>query len=650
MKLFSEKMSPLGMVNLDAIQKLFTITELDDISVFVRETAQNSWDARIMTAERIGAGIDLDYRVTKITPDLQNAFDKVFFSEANGSIKRSLERHTRHGQTMLIVQDKGTVGLAGPTLATEKGIKNNYVAFLLNIGQEHHDATSGGAFGFGKSVFFRASVPKTILVYTRTRNAAEQIESRLIGVTLNRLPGDTQHTGRHWWCEPGVANGQPIPRPIIGNNADKLGEMLGFKAYTGDETGTAIAVIGPEFENLKRVGQTNPDPKQLADCIAEAANFWYWPRMEGGGKQDGKLRCKVWHDNNQVVPFDYAETAPFKAYKECLAVIQKAVASGGNPGLTNNSFQQFHEIKYQYKRVGYLCLTKYLRADRQPFKSRIVDPDTGAVMSHPLGTMLWKSVNEEATNRHVALIRSPGQVIQYLRLPECSDNMMEYAAVFFLHPEGANGGELLQYFTKAEPAAHDRWESNNNAGPVANTLYKIKEHVRDFARPESLGTSSSASGLGKVSSSLASLWSSGEGSGGLKVKRGGGGGGGGAAASKINVKPGKLYAIEGVNYVSIQFSAPDLQGWSSKVKATVKSVLYGGGNDEIDEGEEGSPRLIGWFEQEPDTGTFEEICAKAMSTAPVLTIEQAYEGRPLYALFRAPSKYWAEFNILTTNG
>jgi len=650
MKLFSEKMSPLGAVNLDSIQKLFTITELDDISVFVRETAQNSWDARIMTAEKIGAGIDLDYKITQITADLQTSFDKFFFKEANANIKRNIERHTRKGQTMLIVQDKGTIGLAGPTIATERGIRNNYVAFLLNIGQEHHDATSGGAFGFGKSVFFRASVPKTILIYTRTKNAAEQIESRLIGVTLNRTPGDTQHTGRHWWCEPAVVNGQDVPRPIIGDKADKLGEILGFKVYTGDETGTAIAVIGPEFENLKRVGHTNPDPKQLADCIAEAANFWYWPRMEGGGKQDGKLRCKVWHENNQAVPFDYAETAPFKAYKDCLAVIQKAVASGGNSGLTNNPFQQFHEIKYQYKRVGYLCLTKYLRTDRQPFKSRIVDPDTGTVMSHPLGAILWKTVNEEATNRHVALIRSPGQVIQYLRLPECSDNMMEYAAVFLLHPEGANGGELLQYFTKSEPAAHDRWESNNNAGPVANTLNKIKELVRDFARPESQGASSPASGLGNVSSSLASLWSSGEGSGGLKVRRGGGGGGGGGTASKIKVKPGKLYAMEGVNYVSIQFSAPDLEGWSATVKATVKSVLYGGGNDDIDEGEEGSPRLVGWFDHEPAAGTLKEISSKALSSSPAFTIEQAYEGRPLYALFRAPSKYWAEFNILTTNG
>ena len=130
MKLFSEKMSPLGAVNLDSIQKLFTITELDDISVFVRETAQNSWDARIMTAEKIGAGIDLDYKITQITADLQTSFDKFFFKEANANIKRNIERHTRKGQTMLIVQDKGTVGLAGPTIATERGIRNNYVAFL----------------------------------------------------------------------------------------------------------------------------------------------------------------------------------------------------------------------------------------------------------------------------------------------------------------------------------------------------------------------------------------------------------------------------------------------------------------------------------------------------------------------------------------
>ncbi len=105
-----------------------------------------------------------------------------------------------------------------------------------------------------------------------------------------------------------------------------------------------------------------------------------------------------------------------------------------------------------------------------------------------------------------------------------------------------------------------------------------------------------------------------------------------------------------MNYVSIQFSAPDLEGWSATVKATIKSVLYGGGNDDIDEGEEGSPRLVGWFDNEPSTGTLKEISSKALSSSPAFTIEQAYEGKPLYALFLAPSKYWAEFNILTTNG
>jgi hypothetical protein len=68
MKLFSEKMSPTGTINLDAIQKLFTITELDDISVFVRETAQNSWDARKDKNSKLD--IDLDRTSKSIRQDL----------------------------------------------------------------------------------------------------------------------------------------------------------------------------------------------------------------------------------------------------------------------------------------------------------------------------------------------------------------------------------------------------------------------------------------------------------------------------------------------------------------------------------------------------------------------------------------------------
>jgi hypothetical protein len=170
MKLFSEKMSHTGTINLDAIQKLFTITELDDISVFVRETAQNSWDARDKTSSSHKSGIDLDYMVNKITADQENSFDNTFFADASEEIKNKLHQFTRKGQCYLVVHDRGTIGLAGPTLATEIGKYNNYVSFLLNIGQEHTDATTGGAFGFGKSVFFKASKPKTILIYTRTKN------------------------------------------------------------------------------------------------------------------------------------------------------------------------------------------------------------------------------------------------------------------------------------------------------------------------------------------------------------------------------------------------------------------------------------------------------------------------------------------------
>ena len=90
MKLFSEKMSPTGTINLDAIQKLFTITELDDISVFVRETAQNSWDARKDKNSKLD--IDLDYKVGKISPDLQKSFDKTFFADATAEIKNKIQR------------------------------------------------------------------------------------------------------------------------------------------------------------------------------------------------------------------------------------------------------------------------------------------------------------------------------------------------------------------------------------------------------------------------------------------------------------------------------------------------------------------------------------------------------------------------------
>jgi hypothetical protein len=223
--------------------------------------------------------------------------------------------------------------------------------------------------------------------------------------------------------------------------------------------------------------------------------------------------------------------------------------------------------------------------------------------------------------------------------------MMEYAGVFFLYPSMDNGGSFLDSFKRAEPAAHDKWEYNTS-GVVSNTVSKINDLVREFARPEIHGAASSASGLGSVSSSLSSLWSYGEGSGGIVLrKRKGKGKETETEKSKIIVKPGKLISIEGINYFSIQFSAPQLEGWSGIVKASVKSVLYGGGSDDIEMGEEGSPQLIGWYENEQSSGSQISIKNKALSNDIVYTIPQSYEGKSLYALFIAPTRYWAEFNV-----
>ena len=80
-------------------------------------------------------------------------------------------------------------------------------------------------------------------------------------------------------------------------------------------------------------------------------------------------------------------------------------------------------------------------------------------------------------------------------------------------------------------------------------------------------------------------------------------------------------------------------------------MLYGGGNDDINNDEEGNPRFIGWFGEEPSVGTTQEIEASALSTLETFEIpESSSDGERFHALFLAPSTYWAEFNIITSNG
>ena len=121
---------------------------LSRLELLVRETLQNSWDAR-----------DDDWtpaygvRVYRLDDKVKQTLRENIFTDLPDSLS-DLSACLRSPDVHAIeIFDRGTVGLNGPYRASEvaqDGEKNNFNSFVFDIGSTKSSGRSGGTFGFGK--------------------------------------------------------------------------------------------------------------------------------------------------------------------------------------------------------------------------------------------------------------------------------------------------------------------------------------------------------------------------------------------------------------------------------------------------------------------------------------------------------------------
>ena len=158
LSLLSEKYSPQGNVAAEGVLNQLGRPGLDSLSVLVRETVQNSWDARLADNEtvhftiagRFLSATQLDFlrhMVLSEEPERLKLHDRLS-SEAGNSVR------------ILTISDRGTTGLNGPTRADaldDDTRSRNFVNFFFNVGQSKGNSLSGGTYGYGKSILYQVS-------------------------------------------------------------------------------------------------------------------------------------------------------------------------------------------------------------------------------------------------------------------------------------------------------------------------------------------------------------------------------------------------------------------------------------------------------------------------------------------------------------
>ncbi|MFE7261982.1 hypothetical protein ACFU9B_07920 [Streptomyces sp. NPDC057592] len=461
----SQPYPPEGASAAEGIRNQLGRPELDLLTILVRESAQNSWDARIPESSA-----PVDYRIDMWTvgPAHAGAWRELLLNGAPAE-RDSFPLHEvlrRSSIRVLVVSDRGTRGLGGPTRADAFEPERDFVSFIRNIGEPRDNALGGGTYGFGKGIFYLLSNAGTILVHSRCRTAHDGYETRLIGCTLwksyvaNDSGVNRRHTGRHWWGDTSDA----VVEPLTGQDAETVARRLGLRPFGPEETGTMVVVIDPILDELT--------PVEAAGYLAESIAWHLWPKMIDTGGRPADMRFTVTCDGVDFPVPDPRETRPLNMF---VAAYEKMTGPDGSE-LHCNRPKRY---------LGRLGLEKRITPPLEPSRaSRMVDI--------------------EDIVHHVCLMRPAELVVTYRPGPKPPSVNQGYAGVFRADES------MDEIYARAEPPTHDAWNPQSLEKPestfVQTTFRRIGEALENLlslggvARP---GASSVA--LGAASSFFSGL-------------------------------------------------------------------------------------------------------------------------------------------------
>lgn len=435
-----ELIGPMGMIDGGAAGRALGKPDLAFWDVFLRESLQNSWDAR--TGEAIGFEVaGREFSEEGMTRLRRDVFSDELPVEHDPLSARLAECVKAGRLRALVVRDSGTVGLSGPPRAdTAVGaeVPTHFRSFVFDIGHGDKPSVAGGSYGFGKAVFYTASRSRACLIYTRARFGDELIDRFIatrVGPGFNSDTGSFtgRFTGRFWW---GVPDGDAV-LPLEGEEAVRLASDLGMLTASG-ATGTVVAVLDPADPS----SDEDESLEDIVESIRAAALRWAWPHLVNpDGEPSIRFTFTVGTESRPVSLEDDVEIRQFAA------AYRDAVRFQVDPQ---------SEIAWQ------------ARAHRLPIDEN--RPATGVLVvrraQQPGGAA-------PRLNNRVALLRGPRFVVKYLPVRE--DPQGQYVAGVFLADPS-----LESSFAAAEPVTHDNWAREHGHAkhrPVAWTLDSIDRIV-----------------------------------------------------------------------------------------------------------------------------------------------------------------------------
>jgi len=417
----SERYSTTGSISAGGVIDLLGKPNLSPLELVIRESVQNSWDARMNKDGGFADPPPVDFVVNYRR--LHDAESDVLHAEVFKELphctssRLQIEGSLSDGATVLELADFGTIGLGGPVSpADPPGDRpTDFVDFVRNLGSPRDTHLGGGTYGYGKSSLYRLSRCSTILIDTWSHVDSER---RLIACHLGDRfdvetgPSRGRYTGRHWW---GGVDGCPV----TGAAAEAIARRLGLPPRGPCRTGTTICIIDPDIPETGEDDKPLPPP---GDRIHALLLWHFWPKMLAGPDGRAAMNFSVFEGSFENPVFDPADVPPLDLYVAAMRILK----SGHG-----------HELRClrPKKTVGRLALSS------RSFKPRL--PGFEERFSGPAAS--------------VALMRPAELVVKYLPVSTAVPEDQEWAGVFICAEEE----EVERAFAESEPPAHDNWVPTN---------------------------------------------------------------------------------------------------------------------------------------------------------------------------------------------
>lgn len=566
LRLDAEKVGVRGATSGRSATRVLSGTKLNALEVVVREAIQNSWDAR--NNGKIAFGL----KAYRFTPSQRTA---ALAALQDGFVSKDpLLGQPPLPLQGLVLYDRGTTGLDGPTVAggVEEG---NFERFFFGFGEtkpQPGKLAAGGTYGFGRSSFLRCSALHTILVHTRCKpESGTRRESRFIGMTFvdGYVRKEHKFSGRHWWVKSGQEFG-----PVTGSAADALARSLGMPIPSNDDTGSTILILQPRWA-LAASDEEETETGELGaarELILESLLWNTWPHVA-----DRSMALEVEWFGDQVSVPDPAKHPRLGLFVRALDIAKKKkVSRTADRHATISCLRPIQTL-------GSLGLV------RAPHVA------TGAASGRSY-------LPAEDPLHHVALMRGAQLIVKYM---ECANPIEgeQYAGVFLVDQE------VDATFAKSEPAAHDEWLKKDlddwrEKRYVSVALKRIEEEARAYVTPEGADITGEAGNLAGIAEELGTLLPAfdGDGAGGWKPQPGGGAGGGAGAGGggkpgsrrpSVLLMPANRRSDGDWHVLEVPFElGPRAQ--TTVLEASVSVMVDGGREDEPPAGAT-SPYIVGWL-------------------------------------------------------